>query len=486
VSEDYLRQKLLERSLSDLIEDIKKRRSRLVNDLPPVLLLGAGASMQSGIWSMKSIMKYFKCSEYGEFYKLIDGLSVSERYRYLAEFLTTNEPTKITSGYEALAALCADKYFDIIMTTNFDPLLEDALASSRLRRKDYILIVNGVIRHDWFEVLLKARSPRLKIIKLHGDLFHRVMAWTPKEMDDLIIDIEPQLSDLLHERDIVIVGHSLKESPIILDLILKHIRTIWYTNPTRVPDSLVPLNRVKAIIGPECEFDKLFVKVTSELGVRIPTVEERSGILATNLGLKRVTKELTIRYNIGSMDDFMRSIVAICNPSDVPFCTGFILENPRAIITDCNSINLVYPANQENIGIKLYDGRRFKSKVKWRDSSHRFGPVTIQLPPDLKLPGLRLIQDSLKPDLLVHVGMAAGERIGISSGIIRQLEEESIQIASIGVIDHLVGIDCAVAPGSSGAPVVDDNFAVRGYIVASAQDPPSYMYPSYAWIKPRL
>jgi NAD-dependent SIR2 family protein deacetylase len=478
---------LLGRSLSDLIEDIKKRRSRLVNDLPPVLLLGAGASVHSGIWSMKSIMKYFKCNGYEEFYELIDGLSVSERYRYLAEFLATNEPTKITPGYEALAALCADKYFDIILTTNFDPLLEDALASSRLRRKDYILIVNGVIRHDWFEVLLKARSPELKIIKLHGDLFHRVMAWTPKEMNDLIIDIEPQLTALLHERDIVIVGHSLKDSPKILDLILKHITTIWYTNPATVPNFLVPLNHVKAIIGPECEFDKLFMKVAIELGAKIPTAEERSGILATNLGLKRVTKELTIQYNISStMDDFIRSIVSICNPSGVPYCTGFILENPRAIITDGNSINLVFPTNQENIDIKLYDGRHFKSKVKWRDSSHRFGPVTIELPPDLKFPGLRLTQDSLKPDLLVHVGVAAGERVGISSGIIRQSEEKSILIASVGVIDRLVEIDCAVTPGSSGAPVVDDNFAVRGFIVASTQDPPSYMYPSYAWITPRL
>ena len=108
------------------------------------------------------------------------------------------------------------------------------------------------------------------------------------------------------------------------------------------------------------------------------------------------------------------------------------------------------------------------------------------MPSQLKVPGLRLIQDSIEPDLLVHVGVAAGERIGISSCIIRRIEEKSIPIASVGVIDRLVEIDCAVASGSSGAPVVDDNFAIRGYIVASARDPPSYMYPSYAWIKPRL
>jgi hypothetical protein len=51
---------------------------------------------------------------------------------------------EVSAGYRALAALCAQNYFDFVLTTNMDPLLlDDALAAARLWRRDYLLIVNG-------------------------------------------------------------------------------------------------------------------------------------------------------------------------------------------------------------------------------------------------------------------------------------------------------------------------------------------------------
>jgi hypothetical protein len=55
---------------------------------------------------------------------------------------------------------------------NFDPLLEDALAATRLRRGDYLLLVNGIIRPDRIKPLLMDWESRVKIVKLHRDLFH--------------------------------------------------------------------------------------------------------------------------------------------------------------------------------------------------------------------------------------------------------------------------------------------------------------------------
>jgi hypothetical protein len=60
-------------------------------------------------------------------------------------------------------------YFDVILTTNFDPLL----VATRLRRRDYLLLVNGIIRPDRIKPLLMDWESRVKIVKLHGDLFHR-------------------------------------------------------------------------------------------------------------------------------------------------------------------------------------------------------------------------------------------------------------------------------------------------------------------------
>ena len=78
------------------------------------------------------------------------------------------KPSKFDAVGDALASLCAEGYFDLVLTTNFDPLMDDALAAARLWRKDYLLQVNTVIRNDWLAHLLPERQPRVKVIKLHG------------------------------------------------------------------------------------------------------------------------------------------------------------------------------------------------------------------------------------------------------------------------------------------------------------------------------
>jgi hypothetical protein len=203
---------MLSKTLNDLVLDI--RQHRVVGDHPPVVLLGAGASVESGIGSMTELFDFAKCANFEEFCKYIAPLTLSERYRYLSDFLQTMEPAEVTPGYQALAALCTEAYFDIIVTTNLDPVLDDALAAARLWRRDYLLLVNGVLRPDRLSLLLGTRSPRVKVIKLHGDLFHRFMAWTPDEMDTYLTEIAPQIKPVLQGRDMLIVGHSLRDDRI--------------------------------------------------------------------------------------------------------------------------------------------------------------------------------------------------------------------------------------------------------------------------------
>src|SRR5262245_45590545 len=164
------------RTFAELVRDLKMRRT--VGDPPPVLLLGAGASLGAGIGAMPELYKFFDCKDFESFVSYIEGVSDAERYRYLAEFLQTRSPDTVTPGYQALAALCAEGYFDLVLTTNMDPLLDDALAAAKLWRRDYLLLVNGVMRPDRFSPLLVAESPRVQVITLHGDIFKRFMAWT--------------------------------------------------------------------------------------------------------------------------------------------------------------------------------------------------------------------------------------------------------------------------------------------------------------------
>jgi hypothetical protein len=466
------------RSLVDLITDLRQRR--IAGEAPPVLFLGAGASVEAGIGAMPEVYQLFGVPDFDTFAKRIETYTQDERYRNLYQFLQTRDPSKVTLGYAALAALCAAAYFDLVLTTNFDPLMDDALAAAQLWRKDYLLLVNTVIRNDWLARLLPERQPRVKVIKLHGDLFHRAMAWTVKEMDSFLDQITPVLAQAIKGRDVLVVGHSLRDRR-IRELIVKNARTIWYTHPEKAPDHLKPDKRIRAVIDPKCKFESLFVHLASGLAVAVQSARQPAGSLAATLESVPHTSQMVAH----TMDDLMASVVAIEGPGGVKMSSGFVLAEPRIIVTDGFPIASLFPgqgAGTQVVNIVTSDGKRCNDRIVHRDPSHPFGAVFIEAFEDVqKFPGLRLGTGLPTAGMPVHIGVAAGERAGVASGHVTTAREEEINVQPVGRVPHLIAIDSQVAPGSSGAPVVDVDLNVRGYIVAGGDKPPAYMYPAYRW-----
>jgi trypsin-like peptidase/SIR2-like protein len=475
------------RTFDDLISDVRQRR--VSGELPPVLLLGAGASAESGIGAMPDVYKEFNSTDFDSFTKAIGGYSADERYRKLFQFLQTRDPSKITPGYRALASLCAAAYFDLILTTNFDPLMDDALAAAQLWRKDYLLLVNTVIRNDWLRELLPARQPRVKVIKLHGDLFHRAMAWTVKEMDAFLADISPVLAAAVKQRDVLVVGHSLRDRR-IRGLVMKNARTIWFTHPEKTPDHLKADKRVRAVIDPKCKFESLFVLLAKGLEVAVEPEQALAAVAAPPVKAARAprtARSKTVKPasvpGAQTVDDLIASIVAIEGPGGVKMSTGFVLAEPRVIITDGHPIAALGQGQQHptTVTVVTADGKRHHDAIVHRDPSHPFGVVAIEAFPDVKkFPGLRLNSSRPAAGTHVHIGVAAGERVGVSSGRIRNPREREVEITPVGPVPHLVAVDAEVTPGSSGAPVVDADLTVRGYIVAGGGTQ-ALMYPSYRW-----
>jgi hypothetical protein len=70
-----------------------------------VLLLGAGASAAAGVTLMKHLVPAFDCTSTEEFFQEIRPLSPRERFRQLFEYLQTDDPFRLTAGYQALGAL---------------------------------------------------------------------------------------------------------------------------------------------------------------------------------------------------------------------------------------------------------------------------------------------------------------------------------------------------------------------------------------------
>jgi S1-C subfamily serine protease len=469
------------RTFEELVQDLKQRRE--VADLPPVLLIGAGASLAAGIGAMADLFAFVKRDSFESFVEYIEPLTAAERYRLLARFLQTRKPEEPTAGYQALAKLCEQAYFDIILTTNLDPLLDDALTRQRLWRKDYMLLVNGIIRTDRLATLLSAQSPRLKIVKLHGDLFQRFMAWTPDEMDSYLEEIIPHLKPALKSRDLLVVGYSMRDER-VRELALSTDGAVWYTNPREVPDFLAGEERLRAIVSDKMTFEYIFPALVTALGYGesaeviaedVQTRRWRGVEAAAAGGTERIKGSITI-------DDFLTCVVSILGPDDTPSSTGFVLSEPRVIVADGYVAGTGYGVKNKKVKIMSSDGRRFEATVKSINKEHPFGPWILEVPANYDAVGLRLNRNRLRRDTHVTIGVAAGERIGVSKGIIRDPAAKVISVEPLGRVQDLVAVEALVKPGASGAPVVNNNFEVEGFIVAGSIDRlPSYMLPTSHW-----
>jgi hypothetical protein len=473
------------RTFRDLARDLQQRR--VVGDPPPALLLGAGASVESGVGAMTDLFRFLDCADWDAFCAFIQGRSDLERYRYLSQFLQSRKPEEVTPGYRALAALCAAGYLELVLTTNLDPLIDDALATARLKRKDYLLLVNGVIRPSWLGLLVGQPYPRVKVVKLHGDLFHRCMAWTPAEMETFVQEVGPPLHKAVSQRDVLVVGHSLHDAK-IRELALQAQDALWYIHPQAVPDFLTDDRRVRGVVGAECTFERLLTRLAKDLVPGWDGAAEAPDV-GPSRGLERAAGFLpfgvpfsgTAEDRAETLDDLIACVVGLAGGDGAPFCTGFVLARPRVIVTEGFSGGTL-PAGDDKVTVVASDGRRLPTRLLRRDAAHPFGATLVEVPPGLKVPGLRLDATPLPRDLAVQVAVAAGERVGISSGRVADPGERQLEVAPVGRVGQLVAVECVVAPGSAGAPVVDDALAVRGYIVAGSTDrPPSFMYPAPRW-----
>lgn len=451
---------MLRRSVEDLARDLRQRRES--GDAMPVLLLGAGASVDSGVGVMGDLYRYVGCADFAAFSAVMEPLTSGERYRLLARFLQAVEPERVTPGYTALAALIATGYLNVVLTTNLDPLLDDALSSARLKRKDYLLLVNGLVLPALLSRLLEANSPRVKVVKLHGDLLYRCMAWTPAEMEDFVSAIGQPLHRHVATRDLLVVGHSLRDEA-IRDLVGSAGDVIWYAHPEEAPAFLSTDRRVRAVIGAEARFEPLFTTIAERLEVMPATQPGGGGVLPD--GSRGPT-----------MDDASRALVRVLGPFG-PNSTGFVLTQPHVILMDAFAARSA--VHEDTVHLK-WGGMELSAPVIG-DLGGPFGPLVARVPDGLRAVGLPLDARAISPGEPVHVAVAVGPGTGMSSGhATTAVEMDHVIIEPVGRVEGLVDVAVRVAPGSSGAPVLDGDMAVRGFVVAKAADH-AYLLPASRW-----
>ena len=114
-------------------------------------------------------------------------------------FLQPYSTAAPSDGYAALATLMQAGYFDIVITYNFDRLLELALNNAGLHeRTDYQVITRGESEPAVMAAMMEAPEPRIKILKLHGSLLAAdFFLFSDEEM----LNYPPDISKLLLRVD---------------------------------------------------------------------------------------------------------------------------------------------------------------------------------------------------------------------------------------------------------------------------------------------
>ena len=182
-----------------------------------------------------------------------------------------------SDGYAALATLIQAGYFDIVITYNFDRLLEVALNNAGLHeRTDYRVITRGESEPAVMASMMEAPEPRIKILKLHGSLLAAdFFLFSDEEM----LNYPPDISKLLLEltgRDIIICGYAFNDTCVVkafnADANAGHIYSV---DPGGPPTSLrgymkIRRSQTNVFRGDWGRFDEFFGALRDEL-LRPPT-----------------------------------------------------------------------------------------------------------------------------------------------------------------------------------------------------------------------
>jgi NAD-dependent SIR2 family protein deacetylase len=218
------------RALSQFMKDKRVAGDRFV------LMLGAGASLSSGIKPTRVLMEELVekngtgppgRSLEDRFNELWQSANSAHRALMLKPYLDA-VPAK---GYRQLAEIIRSGYIDTILTFNFDTLLERALDESGVT--GYRALIRGEMDFDVMSKLLASKEIAVKILKLHGSL---------RSVDTLLFDQEEMLNyprdleSLIQEvtgRDIIICGYGFA------DMCMKRAfngskesGSIYYVNPS--------------------------------------------------------------------------------------------------------------------------------------------------------------------------------------------------------------------------------------------------------------
>jgi hypothetical protein len=164
-------------------------------DRPYTLLLGSSLSLTPEV-------RQAVCGsdDWKVFCAAIQGRSPAEQRAWLAGPLKS---LNLTDGYRCLAQLVQADYFDLILTLNVDGALDRALHI--LPPEEYQSFIYGQVPGTEIAAALGRTHPRVKAVKLRGDINAYKLSLIPEGQFEFSKELEEAVKRLL-SQDTILVG----------------------------------------------------------------------------------------------------------------------------------------------------------------------------------------------------------------------------------------------------------------------------------------
>lgn len=304
-------------SIDDLAEHLRQRNTpgRQADGWGPyILFLGGGCSLAAGAPSTVEIAR----TALGTFgfetdSASLDDARVLERFEAHTSSLSSAQLTRMLQSlyarvavpafYQDLALLVRDRFFPLIITTNFDTLLEQALAALGVRNTDFRVTTFGSRRASTGADRDAPQPPLTHLVKLHGDLAQNRVHFLPEDVERALHESRHWIkSDL--KGDIVMVGHILSDDPVDTWLAHSPHRELWWVaeappeKPERVHGWTDDYHEVSGEIGrPQVFFTQLVLRL-----LRAPASKRESAATdaaLTTEGLQQeLSRSMALLYNL--------------------------------------------------------------------------------------------------------------------------------------------------------------------------------------------
>jgi tetratricopeptide (TPR) repeat protein len=278
------------RDTAHLINLIGKRSNNIPNF---ALLIGAGASVSSGVRATSDMINEWRLQLYRQaktnepldewlskqdwhndeeeysllFEKVYD--KASQRRVYIEECVKDAKPAW---GYIYLANTIAHNFFNVVLTPNFDDLLNEACFV-------YADCRPIVCAHDSAVADIRVTSTRPKIIKLHGDFLYDSIKNTIRETTSLEKNMQDKFMQFAREYGLVVIGYGGNDRSImdILDVLARSDGYLpnglyWcMKKDSKIGRKLDRLLRRENVYLVEIDnFDGFMAELHEGLGLRLP------------------------------------------------------------------------------------------------------------------------------------------------------------------------------------------------------------------------